>query len=406
MSRKLKVVALVSGGKDSCYSMLQCVAAGHEIVALANLRPHDQSSKLANMTKMIKDASGKIVCFTENELDSYMYQTVGHQAIDYYAEAMDKPLFRGFIRGSSLNQSSEYKETQDDEVEDLVDLLESIKSKVDFDAVCSGAILSDYQRVRVENVCVRLGLVSLAFLWRRDQAELLDEMVSNQVNSILIKVAALGLNPKHLGQDLSQVRDHLHLMNSKYGLNICGEGGEYETFTLDCPLFVKKLVVCESEIKMHSDDAFAPVAFLQLKKLKLEDKPNISNFEFLRSPLDFVKDEEEADESSCEKAEDDSMEESEVEVPDSNGWFMLSNLLSTAKDPEEAMHQILLQLKGIFPYLQIELQKQSIWYDNIFIYSSVCLASGRKKIETFHDLACRQHRKSKSFLVPILLQLS
>jgi len=69
-------------------------------------------------------------------------------------------------------------------------------------------------------------------------------------------------------------------MNSKYGLNICGEGGEYETFTLDCPLFVKKLVVCESEIKMHSDDAFAPVAFLQLKKLKLEDKPNISNLNF------------------------------------------------------------------------------------------------------------------------------
>ena len=45
MSRKLKVLALVSSGKDSCYSMLQCVAAGHEIVALANLRPQDQSSK-------------------------------------------------------------------------------------------------------------------------------------------------------------------------------------------------------------------------------------------------------------------------------------------------------------------------------------------------------------------------
>eukprot|EP00093_Oithona_nana_P001404 01404.XXX_4712_5666_1 [CDS] Oithona nana genome sequencing. len=180
MSRKLKVVALVSGGKDSCYSMLQCVAAGHEIVALANLRPHDQSSKH--------------FFFSENELDSYMYQTVGHQAIDYYAEAMDKPLFRGSIRGSSLNQSSDYKETKEDEVEDLYDLLESIKSKLDFDAVCSGAILSDYQRVRVENVCVRLGLVSLSFLWRRDQAELLDEMVSNQVKAILVKVATLGLN--------------------------------------------------------------------------------------------------------------------------------------------------------------------------------------------------------------------
>ena len=82
----------------------------------------------------------------------------------------------------------------------------------------------------------------------------------------------------------------------------------------------------------------------------------ISNLEFLRSPLDFVSDEE-ADESTseiCEKAEDDSSIEREsdiCEVSDSslgNGWFVLSNLLSTAKDPDEAMHQILLQLKGIF----------------------------------------------------------
>jgi len=35
----MKVVALISGGKDSCFNMMQCVAAGHEIVALANLYP-------------------------------------------------------------------------------------------------------------------------------------------------------------------------------------------------------------------------------------------------------------------------------------------------------------------------------------------------------------------------------
>ena len=81
-----------------------------------------------------------------------MYQTVGHQAIDLYAEAMDKPLFRGEIRGSSVNQSSDYEQTKLDEVEDLHDLLIKIRSEIEFDAVCSGAILSDYQRVRVENV--------------------------------------------------------------------------------------------------------------------------------------------------------------------------------------------------------------------------------------------------------------
>ena len=37
MGKLLKVVALVSGVKDSCYSMLQCVSAGQQIVALANL---------------------------------------------------------------------------------------------------------------------------------------------------------------------------------------------------------------------------------------------------------------------------------------------------------------------------------------------------------------------------------
>lgn len=35
----MKVVGLISGGKDSCYNLMQCVAAGHTVVALANLAP-------------------------------------------------------------------------------------------------------------------------------------------------------------------------------------------------------------------------------------------------------------------------------------------------------------------------------------------------------------------------------
>jgi diphthamide synthase (EF-2-diphthine--ammonia ligase) len=42
------------------------------------------------------------------------------------------------------------------------------------EAVASGAIASDYQRLRVEDVCRRLGLVSLAYLWHRPQEELLE----------------------------------------------------------------------------------------------------------------------------------------------------------------------------------------------------------------------------------------
>lgn len=90
--------------------------------------------------------------------------------------------------------------------------------------------------------CIRLNLVPLAYLWRRDQTELLQEMIDCQVYAIIIKVASLGLVPdRHLGKTLREMQPHLIKMKEKYGLNVCGEGGEYETFTLDCPLFKKRI---------------------------------------------------------------------------------------------------------------------------------------------------------------------
>lgn len=336
--KSLKVVALVSGGKDSCYSMLQCVAAGHEIVALANLRPKDASC---------------------NELDSYMFQSVGHQAIDLYAEAMDLPLFRRDIEGSSVNIQSDYCPTETDEVEDLYCLLSEIKSQLNFDAVCSGAILSNYQRVRVENVCSRLNLVSLGFLWRRDQSELLDEMIDNQIEAVIIKVATLGLDQSHLGKSLKELRNHLHKMSAKFGINVCGEGGEYETFTLDCPLFVKKIIVKESQIMIHSQDAFAPVAFLKFKTLSLEDKKGAEkNLQLIKSPHDFV------------DLESDIIPESAIETNEvhadlikkhdfvaNDKWFCVSNITSDKDEPSEATSEIFQMLKRILEENKLELNQ-------------------------------------------------
>ncbi|XP_048394257.1 diphthine--ammonia ligase isoform X2 [Stegostoma tigrinum] len=249
----MKVVALISGGKDSCYNMMQCVAAGHEVVALANLRPAPH----------------------KDELDSYMYQTVGHEAIDLYSEAIGLPLYRHIIQGSSLAVGRDYNKCEGDEVEDLYHLLKFIKEKEGVEGVSVGAILSDYQRVRVENVCRRLNLQPLAYLWRQNQEDLLREMILSNVQAMIIKVAAFGLDPeKHLGKTLDQVEPYLKQISQQCGVHMCGEGGEYETFTLDCPLFKKRIVVDSSEIIVHSADAFAPVGYLRLLKFHLEDKPN------------------------------------------------------------------------------------------------------------------------------------
>uniref|UniRef100_A0A0M3I1U6 Diphthine--ammonia ligase n=1 Tax=Ascaris lumbricoides TaxID=6252 RepID=A0A0M3I1U6_ASCLU len=248
----MKVVGLVSGGKDSCFNMMKCVADGHEIVCLANLYPSNRGA---------------------DEIDSYMYQSVAYKGVELYSQACGLPLYRREIRGRPVNISAHYEPTDDDEVEDLYALIRDVKVQhPDVEGISVGAIMSTYQRGRVENVCDRLGMKPLCYLWKADQESLLDEMIEASVHAIIVKVAALGLNEKHIGKTLLEMRDYLHEVNMKYGVNICGEGGEYETYVLDCPLFKKRIVIDECERVLHSADRYAPVVYLSFKKLHLEEK--------------------------------------------------------------------------------------------------------------------------------------
>ncbi|KXN86413.1 Diphthine--ammonia ligase [Leucoagaricus sp. SymC.cos] len=262
----MKYVALLSGGKDSCFNLLHCQENGHELVAAASLGPEP----------------GK------EELDSFLYQTVGQDAIHIVAKALDVPLFRRVITGSAVEQGVEYgarskiaKEAsgvQGDETEDLYELLASVKAAhPDIQGVSVGAILSNYQRVRVEHVCSRLGLTPLAYLWQRDQAELLNEMAEAGMEAILIKVAGIGLTPSHLGKTLAQMQPHLTKLNTLYGSHVCGEGGEYESLTLDCPLFKQRIQLQDVGTVIHSDNAFATVAYLRIKNAKLVQKETLEN---------------------------------------------------------------------------------------------------------------------------------
>ena len=61
----------------------------------------------------------------------------------------------------------------------------------------------------MESVCSRLGLVSLSYLWRRDQSELLQEMIDCGVEAAIIKCAALGLEEWHLGKTLAELQPRL-----------------------------------------------------------------------------------------------------------------------------------------------------------------------------------------------------
>lgn len=82
---KRKFVALLSGGKDSVMNTMECVALGHELVAVGTLRP-------------------KVAA----EQDSFMYQTVGVEVVPLIAKALDVPLYSREITGGPANQELYY----------------------------------------------------------------------------------------------------------------------------------------------------------------------------------------------------------------------------------------------------------------------------------------------------------
>lgn len=252
MSR-LHVVCLISGGKDSLFSILHCIANGHDIVALANLHPP------ANQDAPVED------------LDSYMYQTVGHTVIPLYEEALGLPLYRHEINGTARNQDKCYGLTDDeDETEALVPLLRKVKAhRPELNAVSTGAILSDYQRTRVESVAVRLGLVPLSYLWQWPnlrpnlQENLLSDMAAVGQDSRILKVASGGLDESILWQNVAnaQTISRLDKATRRFGTPgdgaVLGEGGEYETLTLagPSPLWKGRIVVDEKMRKVVSGEA-------------------------------------------------------------------------------------------------------------------------------------------------------
>jgi len=246
----MKFVALVSGGKDSFYSIMECMRNNHELVACAHLSPRQQNP--------------------DEDEESYMYQTAGSECITTQVEeCLGVPLVIRECVGRSKNTSLVYDHNDaqkkklenkvEDEVEDLYELLVEIKRTFpSVEGISSGAILSTYQRTRIESVCSRLGLTSLGYMWRMGpQRNLMECMLKDGLEAVLVKVASPpGLMPrKHLNKTLGAlfyggVFDRL---KDRFDFHICGEGGEYETLVLDCPIFRKKLVLKEFEI-IEGDD--------------------------------------------------------------------------------------------------------------------------------------------------------
>lgn len=293
----MRFVALVSGGKDSFYSILEAIRQGHELVACGHLAPSPPACNGNGNGKEVDHQEQKPEADEPEE--SYMYQTAASECIPTLVEeCLGVPLYVRELCGRSQDTSLVYDhanasaaadgdatkgksnddddddDTPTDEVEDLHLLLRTITAAhPDVTAVTSGAILSTYQRTRIESVCSRLSLTPLSYLWRiGPQRSLLQCMLEDGIDAVLVKVASPpGLVPhKHLNKTLAQLfySGHFDRLKERFDFHICGEGGEYETLVLDAPIFRKRLVLDEVEI-IDTDDG---VGVLRVTKCHAEAK--------------------------------------------------------------------------------------------------------------------------------------
>ena len=85
-------------------------------------------------------------------------------------------------------------------------------------------------------------------LWNTEASKYMSDLLENHFSFIMTSVTSEGLDDSWLGKkitnsDLSILKN----LSDKYGFNLHFEGGEAETFVVNCPMFSSPIEIKKSE---------------------------------------------------------------------------------------------------------------------------------------------------------------
>ncbi len=125
------------------------------------------------------------------------------------------------------------------------------------EAIVSGALLSDYQRLRFASAAEEAGLRIFTPLWRINQEEYMRSLVRDGFKVMVVSVQAYGLPSWIVGRVLDEdLVEDIIARAKRYGFNPAFEGGEAETLVLDAPLFREELRVEGQVVRLGPDHYF------------------------------------------------------------------------------------------------------------------------------------------------------
>ncbi|MEK6914426.1 MAG: diphthine--ammonia ligase [Nanoarchaeota archaeon] len=201
------LAVLFSGGKDSSYACWLAKKNGYQIKCLISV-------------------------ISKNK-ESYMFHTPSIEQVRKQAEVMNIPLL--------------VIETKGEKEKELVDLEKAIKIAVkryEIGGIVTGAVGSVYQSSRIQKICNKLKIECFNPLWQKNQLDILKELIKNKFEVVIVGVFAYPLDKKWLGRKIDNnfIKD-INELNRKYKINLAGEGGEYESFVINCYLFSRELKI-------------------------------------------------------------------------------------------------------------------------------------------------------------------
>jgi len=204
----MKVAVLASGGKDSTYASWWALMQGWSLEVMITV-------------KITGD-------------DSMMFQLQNTEIAKFQAESIGVEWIE--VKSSGI---------ENDEIYELEDKIREFEGSLD--AIVVGALRSDYQKTRIERMCERLGLISFCPLWHHNPSEHMNSLIEHGFDVRIVSVSSEGLDEKWLGKKITKDSlDELTILSEKFRFNLDGEGGEFETITLDAPHF-KKTIICEGK---------------------------------------------------------------------------------------------------------------------------------------------------------------
>ncbi len=226
-----RAVILYSGGKDSNLALWYAVNQGIQVKSLLSVIPETS--------------------------ESWMFHFPNAKWTALQAEAMEIPVVQ--IETPNLKE---------EELNELDNSMSLLKRRLGIDSLVSGAVESNYQKSRLSRICKRNGLELITPLWKREPIGLIEEMLELDFDIRVVGVSALGLGEEWLGRKLDRkALEELSCLSRKFGIHPAGEGGEYESFVCDSPLFKRRIEITRTTKSWHHGSGI-----LLVKEARLTEK--------------------------------------------------------------------------------------------------------------------------------------